>query len=166
MIINVFCSLYAAKTNDRYIMRPYENGQLYFILPFEIPSQSPKEKALEADITYPTASDSVTMNMSVKSMIELSVDSFVFEGNHRVVIRDYEPFFVEPEGKLWLHRFSLRFPLNDLMQLFRGGAPLKIVVCTQKDKIEYGWTEKEWKKEQEWMNKILHIIDNNRKILN
>ena len=102
----------------------------------------------------------------VLAVVVCWVDSFVIEGNHRVVIKDYETFFVELEGKLWLHRFSLRFPLNDLMQLYRGGAPLKIVVCTQKDKIEYGWTEKEWKKEQEWMNKILHIIDNNRKILN
>ena len=58
-------------------MKTIENGQLYFVVPYDIPSLTAKTKALSADITYLTTSDSVTMNISVWSANELLTDSIV-----------------------------------------------------------------------------------------
>ena len=162
-VLCLMASVHAKKPEDRYVMKTFENGQLYFILPFDIPSLSVKTKPLSADITHLTTTDSVSLKISVWSVNELSADSIVLEGSERLVITDFETFFIEPDGKLWLHRYSMSFPLSILTRLYTSPLPFKLNVFANENKIQYGWKEKEWKKEQEWMNKILHIIDNNRR---
>jgi len=157
-------SLYASSVEDKYIMKTFENGQLYFILPYDIPVQTSKAKALSADITYLTTSDSVTMNISVWTDRELATDSIALEGGERIVIKDFQTFFIEPEGKLWLHRYSLRYPLVCLTKLYAAESPFSMIIYTREQEMAYGYSSKVWSKERAWMNKILHTIDSNRRL--
>ena len=159
----IFSSVYATKLDERYVMKTFDSGLIYFILPFEIPSNAAKTKALSADITYLTTSDSVTMKISVWSAKELSTDSIILEGDEKLVFKDFETFFIEPDGKLWHHRFSFRFPMTELKKIYLGTLPLSLNIYSKDHEEHYGWSIKAWKKEQEWMNKVLHIIERNRK---
>ncbi len=154
----------AEKLEDRYVMKTIENGQLYFVVPYDIQSQTAKTKALSADITYLTTSDSVTMNISVWSSNELLTDSIVLKGTTQVVIRDFKTFFIEKDNKLWLHRYSLRYPFTSLALLYADTKPFMIDVCFGSQRITYGYSQKQWKKEQEWMNQVLHIIATNKRL--
>ena len=157
---------FAEKLEDRYVMKTIDSGQLYFVVPYDIPSLTAKTKALSADITYLTISDSVTMNLSVWSADELMTDSIVLTGTNQIVIRDFKTFFIEKDKKLWLHRYSLRYPLTSLVNLYANTNPFTIDVCFGSQCITYGYAPKQWKKEQEWMNQILHIIVTNKRIYN
>ena len=66
---------WAVKIEERYVMKAIEEGQIYYISPYEISSQTNKIKPLMADVTYLTYSDSVTMNISVWTPQELLADS-------------------------------------------------------------------------------------------
>ena len=157
-------SAHATSLEDRYVMKTLENGQLYFITPFDIPAVTPKTKALSADITYLTSSDSVTTNISVWTTQELHTDSIVFLGEIKIELKDFQTFFIERDGKLWLHRYSLRFPLKDLTIIYSGQSPFLINVYAKGQAIHYSYPSKSWSKEQMWMNQILHIIDTNRRL--
>ena len=164
LIISAFSTVYAAESKDRYVMRTFENGQLYFILPFDIPVQSTKSKPLSADITYLTASDSVTMKISVLWNEELSADSIVLVGNgKRICAKDFETYFIEPDGKWWLHRYSMSFLFSELTSVYTSSKPFSLSIYAKQHTVRYGYSDKAWLKEQQWMNKILHIIDSNRR---
>ena len=163
LAVCIFSAVYAIKTEDRYVMKTFDGGQLYFILPYDIPALTVKTKALSADITYLTTSDSLTMNLSVWAADELTTDSIVVEGDVRIAICDFRTFFIEPDGKQFLHRYSLRYPLNILTALYRSASPFTISVYAQGHEIRYAYSSKSWNKEQIWMNKILHIIDSNKR---
>ena len=155
---------YSNKIEDRYVMRPLEKGQLYFIVPFDLPAQSAKTKEMSIDITYLTQSDSITMNMSVWSINELMTDSIVYVGEKKFVIRDFQTFFIEKDNKLWLHRYSVRFPLSNLALLYSETKPYKIIFYDRSNQIQYGYSLKQWEKEKNWMNQIIHIIITNKRI--
>lgn len=160
----ILSSLQASDLADRYIMKVIENGQLYFILPYNIPSKSAKEKALSVDITYLTTSDSTTINMSVWTKNELAIDSIVFVGRENWRIEDFSIFFIEKDGKLWLHRYSLRFPFCQLVQLYKEPDPFVLCFYAKGDVLQYSCSLRSWSKEQLWMNQILHTIMSNKKI--
>ena len=155
---------YAEKLEDRYVMKTIDNGQLYFVVPYDIPSLTANTKALSADITYLTSSDSVTMNLSVWFIDELMTDSIVLTGATQFVIRDFKTFFIEKDRKLWIHRYSLQYPMASLAMLYADANPFTIDVCFGSQRITYGYSSKQWKKEQEWMNQIIHIIATNKRI--
>lgn len=166
VILSLCCQItaYGAKIEDRYIMRPFEDGQLYFIVPFEIPAESAKTKEIAVDITYLTQSDSVTMNISVWNAKELMTDSIVFIGQKRITVRDFQTFFIEQDNKLWLHRYSLKIPLSDLAILYSGTTPYKICFYNNAVCLKFGYSDKQWEKERNWMNQIIHTITTNKRL--
>lgn len=160
-----FCApLFAVKIEDRYVMKAFEGGQIYFIVPYEIPAADAKDKPLLADVTYLTNADSVTMNISVRTPDELLADSVAIFAGERLPIPDYETFFIERDGKLWLHRYSLRYPLDTFKHIYTRPEPFTLCIYTHARTLRYAVTDKAWPKEQEWMNQILHIIDTNRRL--
>lgn len=166
LIISLFFggALYSTSLEDRYVMKTFDNGQLYFIAPYDIPSQLSKTKALSADITYLTISDSITMNISVWTTNELATDSIVLVAQDRFPIYNFQTFFIEMDGKLWMHRYSLRYPLSKLVQLYGSPEPFSLCVYANEKCYPYSWSAKSWKKEQIWMNQILHIIISNKRL--
>ena len=160
-----FCfSAFAVKLDERYVMKPFEGGQIYFILPYSIPSEATSTKDLLADITYLTNSDSVTINLSVWSKNELQADSIVFIGNQRMSLCKFQTFFIEKDEKQWHHRYSMHIPLESLNSLYKNPVPFALCIYAQEGILRYANSVRMWKTEQEWMNQILHIILRNKKI--
>ncbi len=153
----------ARAKDERYIMKTFENGQVYFILPYDIPALTAKTKPLSVDITYLTNSDSVTMNMSVWTAEELSTDSIVFVTDVPFRVSDFQTLFIEQNGKLWMHRYSVRYPLRNLKRIYTASSPFVINIYAGEQIVQYGFANKAWVKQQEWMNNVLHIIDTNRR---
>lgn len=155
---------WAVKIEERYVMKAIEEGQIYYISPYEISSQTNKIKPLMADVTYLTYSDSVTMNISVWTPQELLADSLVLRSGKQVYCRNFETFFVERDGKQWIHRYSLQFPLASMNAIYAASTPFSLCVYAKGQTVEYGYTDKAWPKEQDWMNQILHIIATNKRL--
>lgn len=155
---------WAVKIEERYVMKAIEEGQIYYISPYEISSQTNKIKPLMADVTYLTYSDSVTMNISVWTPQELLADSLVLRSGKQVYCRNFETFFVERDGKQWIHRYSLQFPLASMNAIYAASTPFSLCVYAKGQKVEFGYTDKAWPKEQDWMNQILHIIASNKRL--
>lgn len=166
LILSICCfgAAYGIKLEDRYIMRPLDKGHLYFIVPFDIPGHNMRMKEMSADITYLTQNDSVTLNMSIWTATELVTDSIVWDGKKRIVVRDFQTFFIERDNKLWLHRYSIKLHLSDLILLYSAIEPYKIILYDHSASVSYGYSIKQWNKEQQWMNDILHIIISNKKL--
>ncbi len=162
MIVSLFPSMSATSLEDHYIMKIMDDGQLYFITPFDIPAQMPKMKAASADITYLTNADSVTMNISVWAKQELLVDSIVIAANGKIVRCEFQVFFIEMERKLWIHRYSLHYPLNDLVAIYKSPVPYTLHIYAKEQDVQYAYSSKLWVKESVWMNRILHIILSNK----
>lgn len=159
-----FAYVSAVGLDDRYVVKTIDNGQLYFIMPFDIPALAPKTTSLSADITYLTTNDYVTMNVSVWSKDEWVADSIILlEGGNRLDI-SYQTFFVEMEGKQWLHRYSLRYPLDILIHMYSCSDPYVLCFYTNGRQIQYSFSARSWQKEQKWMNPILHMILRNMKL--
>ena len=169
LLLLYFCfytssTAFAIRFEDRYIMKTSDKGQLYFIMPYKIPAITPHAKALSADITHLVTTDSVTMNISIWAPYELQTDSICLVGEERVSIACFQTFFIEKDGKLWLHRYSLRYPIKNLMMLYENSLPITICVYAPQQTLLYGYSQKKWNNEREWMNKILHIIASNKRL--
>lgn len=164
LVTLVSLAAWAVKIEDRYVMKAIEDGQIYYIVPFEITSQTAKIKPLMADVTYLTMADSVTMNISVWTPEELDADSLVLRSGKQVYCREFETFFVERDGKQWIHRYSLRFPLASLNAIYAASEPFMLSVYAKGKTVEYAYTAKTWPKEQDWMNQVLHIIATNKRL--
>jgi hypothetical protein len=160
----IFSCAFAAKLEDKYVMKTFENGQLYFVVPYDIPSRTAKQKALSADITYKTTSNMVTMNLSVWTDEELLTDSIVLVGHERLNITDFQTFFIEKDRKLWLHRYSLQFPWKYFNLMYADPNPFSINIYSVSRNLQFGFSDKQWHKEQDWMNQILHIIASNKRL--
>lgn len=164
LVLLVSLAALAVKIEDRYVMKAIEDGQIYYIAPYEISSQTNKIKPLMADVTYVTSDDSVTMNISVWTPQELLADSMVLRSGKQVFCRNFETFFVERDGKQWIHRYSLQFPLASLNAIYSASTPFLLSIYSKDQTVEYGYTDKVWPKEQDWMNQILHIIATNKRL--
>lgn len=158
--------IFAVRIDDRYVMKPIEGGQIYFILPYEIPTKNTGIKNLSVDVTYLTHTDSVTMNISVWSDTELQVDSMTFMGSERLSICTFQTFFIEKDGKFWSHRYSLPLSWDNLERLYSASDPFLFSIHDAQRTIQYAYSSKQWKTESEWMNQILHIVNRNKHFYN
>jgi len=147
-------------------MKTFDEGQIYFISPYEVSSQTKKIKPMSADVTYLTTGDSVTLNVSVWAPQELQADSLVLRSGNHVYCRNFRTFFVESDGKQWLHRYSMQFPLASWSAIYSASSPFTLCVYAGEQTITYGYSDKGWPKEQDWMNQILHIIASNKRLYN
>ena len=158
--------MFAVRIDDRYVMKPTDGGQIYFILPYEIPTKHAGMKNLSVDVTHLTQKDSVTMNVSIWSDIELQVDSVVLVGGERLSISKFQTFFIEKDGKWWLHRYSIPLSWDNWNMLYNASEPFLFYVFDTQRTIQYAYSSKQWKAESEWMNQILHIINKNKQFYN
>ena len=165
LILWISTIAFAVKLEDRYVMKSFDGGHIYFILPYNIAAETAKTKDLSVDVTYLTTSDSVTINLSVWSEYELNTDSIAFiEDETQIYRSDFRTFFIERDGKHWHHRYSMYAPLERFNRLYKNPNPFTLCIYAPENTLRYTNSVKMWKSEQEWMNQILHIILRNKKI--
>ncbi|GEM_PF-1970656 len=168
--IGIFLLLYlpcfaATKLSERYVMQQREGAQLFFIVPFEIPCCDKSSKPLSADITYLTSEDSVALKISLLIPQQLFIDSMVIiSGDERQAIA-FQTYFIEPEGKLFLHRHCLNFPFNYLKRIYFADSAFKLVIYSRDKEYCYAVKDKKWKEEKEWMCQLIRLIENNKRLM-
>ena len=172
LLIIVLCGAWltstAVKLEDRYVMRPVEGGQLYFIVPYRVPAVlvkgTPVPKPMEIDVTYLTMADTMTVNISVWDKTELHADSIALIGASPYIMRTFQTFFIEREKQYMLHRYSLRCTWEEWNTLYESENPFTVVMYAPEKEIRYAFPSKRWKKEQAWMKEILHLIATNKQL--
>lgn len=155
--------LKAEKLEDHYVVRTLPDALLYFVLPYEVPSLQ-KTPAAEIDITYPTNQDSLRVNMSIYTDKPLKVDSIVFITETSMRTTDFETFFIDKNGKNYIHRYSCFFPYSLWQKMYTCDKPFRLCIYAEQQKFEYGYSQQKWNKENLWMQRILLLINRNKQI--
>lgn len=153
--------IYAEKTEDRYVVRPVQEGLLYFIEPFEVPSKD-KMPAAELDITYIVSRDSFTLNMSIRLPEAIDADSIGLGSRTDTIVRDFHTFFIDKEKNRFKHRYSCTLPYTCLHTLYQSPMPYTLTIYAGGRKLQYGYAERAWSKERSWMQQILLLADKNK----
>ena len=155
-------SLYAEKLEERYVSRITSNGMLFFIKPFELPNEG-QGKPAELDITLLIERDSITLNISVLTSNILQVDSIgLYNDRNNINISDFETFFIDKEGKNYIHRYSCKLPFAYWKRLYTNDISYHLTIFAKETKLLYGYSTKEWKKERNQMRQIIQLIERNR----
>lgn len=156
-IVALPCSAY--KTEEMYIMRLLETGKLYFISENLFESAETK-RSLPFDITYFTATDSVSIKMSVYDDILTTIDSvaMVWE-DQRVVSTQPKAIYKEKEKKLWVHRCDCSFSYQTTKQAITNETAPSFVIYTPDSAVVYTLPAKKWEKLVPHLREIFMIID-------
>lgn len=153
---------HAEKLSDRYTVRPVQDGLLYFIKPYEIPSQERKIDAASMDITYLVTWDSVTLNMSIYLPEVIGADSIVFTSEQSMTLTKFETFFIDSEKKKFVHRYSCRIPYTYIRSLYNNEKPYRMTIYSKGQSFAYGFPAKSWDKERKTMGQLFMLIDRNK----
>lgn len=127
LFLAVSASAFAGGNIKKYLkMMPLDRGMLYFIKPLDMNSSS-KGVSINSDFTYPFFKDSlqsyVTMNFTIT--LDTPVIKFkhvsINQNNQETFGTDTtERFYSEPQGKVWVNRYSVRLKLADLLNYFKN----------------------------------------------
>ena len=158
----------AEKLKDYYVSRQTELGLLFFIKPYEVPSQQKGVKPAQFDITMLSTGDSLNLNWSLFYPSVLNIDSitinYVTDGkNASYSIDPIETFFIDAEKRNFHHRYGTKLPYLLLKDLCLAQTPYVFVVHTQGEAIKYGFSAKDWPKHRTRMGRLLMLIDTNRR---
>lgn len=181
MVLGQIFAAQGKDLKDRYILRVIPNGYQYFVVPFILENPGNKSQSGQADITYLSYEEDLTMNVSAYSPTPLDIDSVVIlsapskrivlyprEDKHLGNIAQTEPtnsftiFFVEKEKKHWHHRISCRFAIDDLRTIYRAKQPYQIQIFSEQGKLCLQVPPKKWAQEQKDFTDILFIFNKNK----
>lgn len=156
--------LYAEKKlAERYVVRPVQEGLLYFIKPYELPSQQRKIEAASMDITYLVTWDTVTLNMSIILPEVIGADSIVFTSDQSMTFAQFETFFIDANKKnQFVHRYSCKVPYRYIQGLYNNEKPYRMTIYSKGQSFVYGFSPKSWDKERKMMSQIFTLIDRNK----
>lgn len=156
-LITLPCMAY--KTEDMYIMRLLEDGKLYFISE-NIFESNDVTHTLPFDITYFTASDSVSIKMSVYDDVLSIIDSVaLLWDDQRVVNTQPISIYKEKEKKRWVHRCDCAFSYQVTKQAITNKTAPSFVIYTSNGAITYTLATKKWEKLVPHLREIFMIID-------
>lgn len=155
--------LYADKLADRYTVRPVQDGLLYFIKPYELPSLQRKIDAALIDVTYLVTWDSVTLNMSIVLPEVIGADSIVFTSDQSMTFAQFETFFIDSNKKnQFVHRYSCKVPYLYIKTLYNNEKPYRMTIYSKGRSFSYGFASRSWDKERKMMSQIFMLIDRNK----
>lgn len=153
------------KLSDRFVVQQREREQLYFIVPYEIHSCAKSLKPLEADITYITSSDSVSMKTSVRYPEQMYIDSVVFVSGETRNSLKFQTCFIDSEGKFFHHRIFIDMQYQYLKSIYSADKAFEIIIYSSDRQLCYSVPAKKWESEKGWMCQILRLIDNNKRLM-
>ncbi|MDD4823064.1 MAG: hypothetical protein PHI48_10980 [Bacteroidales bacterium] len=153
--------LFAQNINNKYKMRQTDEGTLFFILPYKIPSCAPKQKELKVDVTYLSSRDSITINATLISKDEITLDSICFLYSDHKTINKPQLLFIQRKSNNWIYRFGFKLPYIDIKRAYENESSFKLTIYSKQNQFCYQFGDSKWEKSKKWMNQILHLIDLN-----
>jgi hypothetical protein len=104
--------------------------------------------------------------MSVWLPEPVNADSIVFCSAENMTVTGFRTFFIDKEKSRYHHRYSCTIPYNYLLSIYQHGQPYTMTIHAGTREFRYGFPESSWKKECQWMNQVLRLIDTNRQVRN
>lgn len=161
----VSLSAFSQKLYKDYTFYPQETGKLYFILPLKgFQSDAPVVvKGLEYDLTYFTASDSVTFTYTYTTHIICVSDSISLIGSEGDVLHTKKTamLFVQPHKKQWQQRASTQIPYTLLTELYKQKEPFRVRIHSSGQTLDYTLKRSKWEKQRFLLSRIFEIIKYN-----
>lgn len=153
------CSQNIAK---HYVSSNQPHGTLYYIKPQKGFKSKPLKAELIYDITYLSTSDSVVLNFSFYDIRPDKIRSIALQQQNKVLASDVELIFFNLKKKMWEKRYSAKFEINELCDMYKEAeAPVWILYLEGGD-IELSINKRKWKKQSEIVSTIFDLIFYNR----
>ncbi len=158
------CLSFAVKTEDMYLMRNIELGNLFFI--FENSFQSADNKnPLLFDMTHLSSCDTVSIKMTLTNKTLVDVDSVKLswnEGSYTVI----NPILIykEKDNKCWVNRCDCIFPYIFVEQAFTHQQCPTFTIYTTAHTISYSLSQNKWDKLKLHFQEIFITIQSHKRL--
>ncbi len=159
LLLTCFLHLPAQEISKYYISRHQENGTVYFIL--EQQGFKNEEASLAYDITYVTNSDTATVNFSLVTKEDFSIDSITLFNNGNKLSSGTSRIYIEYKKEKWNYRYSSRFLFKDLKLFFDAGSP-QLILKTSNTPATFSIKKSKWEDQYSIVKKIFALIEHNR----
>lgn len=161
--ILLLCSnfIFGQNIKNKYSSHSNEQGTVYFIYPMKGLKNKDIPSNLEYDLTYNSATDSVTYNFTFYNKVVSPVESIYFDNPDQKF--EAEMLFVEPHKNDWKLRVSVKLPFEFVKVIYSSKTSYKLFLNTEKGIYEFNQSEKSWQKQADIINKIFDVIKYNVK---
>lgn len=156
--------LRAQDIDDYYNAFVQDEGSLYFIEPVLEFKGAEKPCKIVLDITYPSSSDSLTVNFTYYESMLMKLDSIALYNPITKVQSSVSPIYFEPMKKKWKHRYTSHFEFQEFESLFRSNNQLSLRIYANGKMMPLSIKPKKWKKLQPILARIFDLIKANGEI--
>jgi hypothetical protein len=158
LFVGTFQSVYSQDLSNYYTYRVQEDGNLYFIFPFEDFKNSADKTDFAFDITYRAGRDSATVNFTYFTRDPLRADSLMIVNGETTYKGIASRIFQDFKKKKWENRFGIKIPMNELEAFIKTEMVPQIHVIGKDAILIYEVKDKKWRDYADAVDKILYII--------
>lgn len=128
-----------------YVSKADIDGVIYHTLPVTL-FECRGEGDLTFDLTYKEGQDGrVTLNFTYLAAAPVPADSVRFVAGPAVLAGPVEKFYIEPEKKLWKHRYSLQTDAASVRAFFDEQTSPQVVVNSEARTLVYDVKKSAWR---------------------
>lgn len=149
MLLAVFvlaCGSVAGQNiRGHYVSRADDDGTIYHLLPVTL-FESRRNGDLTFDITYKEGPQGrAVLNFTYFAAAPLPADSVAFDAGRVVLAGPVERFYIEPDKKVWKHRYSLQTEAPLVRAFFDEEALPRVVVYSGGETCPYEVKKSAWR---------------------
>ena len=159
------CLSFAAKTEDMYLMRNTEKGDLFFIFENSFHSIDNKHPLL-FDITHLTSCDTISVKMTITDKELVDVDSVKLSwSNTAYIVTNPILIYKEKDNKCWVNRCDCVFPYKFVEQAFTNKQCPIFTIYTTSNTISYSLSPNKWNKLSLHFQEIFITIQSHKRLI-
>lgn len=148
LLLTAVCSvqqLRAQEIRDRYVARHEADGTIYHTFPVTL-FEREGSGDLTFDITYKTGRDGrATLNFTYRMAEPLPADSVCFRSGTTRIAGRVERLYIEPERRMWGHRYSLSTDVAPFYRFFDPEAEADVTLYSGGRALRYGVKRRAWR---------------------
>ncbi len=162
-LLSSVTTMFAQKLDGHFVSRTEAEGTIYFLYPREIFRGESDGKMMTHDLTVRPACDSTVMNFTYRMATPTPIDSVVVTSSGGLKVgRKAKRLFLEPDGKEWVHRYSLEGHYGEFKRFYSVEHPVRVELYTKDGKsFRYVADQKAWKKYAPIGGAIFSVIELN-----
>ena len=144
--------------SKRYSTHLNTSGVVYFFTPQKV-TKGEKGYSLEYDMTYVTNTDSITVNLTLKSPKSERIKLLSLRNSSDSVWSDkLKLFYVDKISKGYEFRIHTTLLFSDIKKMFRSPEALEFSLVQGDQTLNFGYANRSWKKEMKCMEDIFNLI--------
>ena len=148
----------AQKISSHYLSKLQEDGTIYHALPVEL-FKSSEHGELRYDVTYKERRDGlVTLNFTYEMAEATPIDSITLQSGRVVMGGKPSKLYIEPTKGGWKHRYSVRFPFQQMALFYDGQATPVVTLHAQQRHFSYAVKRSAWREYAPIGYKIFEMI--------